>query len=332
MALKLSDKLGGKVSVVIPHVYGERQKRILAEEFAHESRIILDEKFGSILRSIFFDGGSYKQFLQQWLASVDAASSKAAAYLKKTYNIVCEISRSPLLDLGITPAFYNSWSRISDVLEQAKGEPAIDMDNGLLDTAAKKMRALESRYSAHFISVPGTFELKRGDIAIPLSASTPQQEDQAVERGIYVTVSGIPGVQSLEEIAQCVELKIYASDASSVHGAVHAHPGILSDPNIVAHVARAGWGAIGTSLATGTPIIVPAYKADEDPEIFFNIRRVEELGLGIQFKGQSREELWKIVEKLRPRIREYKESLVKRFGTLDGASLAVEAMIQMLKK
>jgi len=331
MALKLSDKLGGKVFVVIPHIYGEQQKRILTEEFGHDARVILDEEFGSILRSVFFEGDSYKQFLQQWLNTVDDASNKAMTHLKKTYDIVCEISRSPLLDLGITPAFYNSWSRISDVLERAIGEPAIALDHELLTTASKKMRALESHYSAHFISVPGTFEPNKNDIAIPLSTSTLISDDQVVERGVYVTVSGIPHVESLQTIADALNVKIYSSDSSKIRGSQHALPGILKHSQIVAHIARAGWGAIGKSIATGVPLIVQPYQKNEDPEIYFNIQRIEELGLGVQFSGQNSDELLKILEGLRPRIQEYKESLLRRFGTLDGASIAVESMLQYLK-
>ena len=143
MALKLSDKIGGKVSVIVPHVYGERQKRILEEEFGNDPRIVLDEEFGSILRSIFFDGASYADFLRQWLTSVDDVSAKAAALLNKKYDIVCEISRSPLLNLGITPAFYNSWTRTSVILERAMQEPAIVIDHALLSRAMEKFRTLE---------------------------------------------------------------------------------------------------------------------------------------------------------------------------------------------
>jgi len=331
MALKLSEKLGDNPSVVVPHVYGEKQRRILEENFGNDSRIVLDEEFGSILRSIFYEGNSYEDFLRQWAASVDEISKKASTYLHAQYDIVCEISRSPLLDLGITPALYNSWSRTSQILECAMQEEAITMDHTVHEEAAKKFRKLESRYDLHCISVPGTFEPNNDDIAIPLSASTPLSDDQTVDRGVYVTVSGIPHVESLQTVAEALDVNIYASDSSKIRGSRHALPGILRHPQIVAHIARAGWGAVGTSIATGVPLIVQPYEKNEDPEIYFNIQRIEELGLGVQFSGQNSDELLKILEGLRPRIQEYKESLLRRFGTLDGASIAVESMLQYLK-
>lgn len=332
MALKLSEKLGDKTSVVVPHVYGEKQRCILEESFGNDPRIILDEEFGSILRSIFYEGNSYEDFLRQWTGSVDDISQQAGVYLHKKYDIVCEISRSPLLDLGITPAFYNSWSRTSQILERAAQVESIGIDSTVLSEAAKKFRSLESRYNLHFISVPGTFEPNNDDIAIPLSVSTPPTDDQTVDRGVYVTVSGIPHVESLQTIAETLNVKIYASDSSKIRGSTHALPGILRSPRIVAHVARAGWGAIGTSIAAGVPLIVPPYDKDEDPEIFFNIQRIEELGIGVQFKGQSTAELLKAAEKIRPRIREYRESLLKKFGTLDGADIAAEGMKEFMKR
>lgn len=331
MALTLSDRLGGKISVVIPHVYGESQSRILREHFGEDRLIILDETFGAILRKVFFDGTAYSTFLRQWIETVDDVSREAREHLHATYDILCEISRSPLLDLGITPAFYNSWSRTSHILRQAVREPLITLDPRLLEQAAERMEKLEARYALHMISVPGTFEPEGNDVPIPLSTSTPETDEQAAQRGVYVTVSGIPDVGSLQSIADCLGLKIYASDSSKIREATHALPGILLHPEIVAHVARAGWGAIGTSLSTGIPLIVPAYQEYEDPEIFFNIRRIEELGLGIAFKNQTKEILLQEIEKLRPRIAEYKKKLIQRFGSMDGAEFAADKMKQYLE-
>src|SRR3989338_2207607 len=330
MALKLSDKLGENISVVVPHLYGEKQTRILRETFGEDPRIILDETFGIILRKIFFEGTSYAAFLEQWMGESDAISEEAQEYLHATYDILCEISRSPLLNLGISPAFYNSWFRTSVILERAATEPAIAIDKTLLQTAAEKFRALESRYQLHMISVPGTFDPGKDDTPIPLGVSLPVVDEQVVQHGVYVTVSGIPDVGPLQSIADRLGSKIYASDSAKIQRSVHALPGILAHQEIVAHIARAGWGAIGTSLATGTPLIVPAYQKDEDPEIFFNIRRIEELGLCVEFRNQTATELLAMMKILRPRIAEYREKLLEQFGTLDGAQMAANIIAEKL--
>lgn len=324
MALAWSDKLGGNISVVVPHVYGEKQARILREHFGEDQRLILDETFGAMLRKVFFDGTSYSAFLRQWMEQVDDVSKEAQEYLHSTYDIQCEIARAPLLDLGITPAFYNSWSRVSRIARRAIREPLINLDRTLLEQAAARMEALETRYALHMISVPGTFEPAMTDIPIPLRLATPEPSDDTVNRGIYVTVSGIPKVSSLLCIVDHLRMKTYTNDSSRIHGAVHASPGILWKPEIIAHIARAGWGSAGMSLASGTPLILPPYENDEDPEIFFNIRRIEELGLGIAFTGQTPNELLNAIEELRPRIVAYRQELLQRFGTMNGAQVATE--------
>lgn len=324
MALMLSDKLGGDIAVVVPHVYGARQRRILLEEFGNDRRILLDEKFGSILRSLFFDGNVYEEYLIQWMTSVDHVSQEASAYLHQSYDILCEISRSPLVRLGIEPAYYHAWSRTSDVLKRAIAEPNITINASVLSAAAKKFRELESPYHLHLISIPGTFDPREGDAVIPLAASLPLEGEQDPREGVYITVSGIPDVASLQTIADRTGLPLFASDTAKIHGATQAHPGMLQNGKIVAHIARAGWGAIGTSIMTGTPIIAPEYQAHEDPEIFFNLRRMEELGLGIVFRNQTSTELMQAIEALRPSIHALRRGLLKRFGGMDGADVGAE--------
>jgi UDP:flavonoid glycosyltransferase YjiC (YdhE family) len=124
--------------------------------------------------------------------------------------------------------------------------------------------------------------------------------------------------------------KIYANDVSKLRNAVQATPDVLAHPSIVAHVARAGWGSIWLSILTGKPLVVPPYEADEDPEIFFNIQRIEELGIGMVFAGQPPSELLAEVPRMRARMEELRKTLRKRFGTLDGIGYAARKIVEDL--
>lgn len=322
MALELRTKLGEEVSVVVPDLYGDKQRRILREEFG-DVPIIVDSTFGTILSTVCFDGTSFTVFLGRWLSGVDSASAAAKKHLEETYDIVCEISRAPLLELGITPAYYNSWSRLSELYKRA-AEEDVGIDPALLKKASKRMERIEAGYRMHLVNVPGTFDPGPDDIAIPLSAPLSLIEKDPGGSGVYVTTSGIPQTASLQHIAECFGVAIYANDPSRLPGAHKAHPSILASGKMTAHIARAGWGSIWTSILTETPIVTPAYVKDEDPEIFFNNARIQELGLGTVFADQSGEELMEEVQRLRPRITAYKQTLLKQFGTLEGSKVAAD--------
>ena len=321
IALATANALNGDWKIIVPLLYGEKQRRIMHEEFGDEPRFIWDEEFGQLHRSVFFSGEPYANFLAQWTENVESVSTQTNDYLADTYgdSIAMEISRAPLLNLSTKRKYFNSFSRTSDILQAALAVAEIAIGNMVLASATEKMRILEESYDAHFISIPGTFEPRPSDIAIPPSTK-PKSFSEDIEPGVYVTCSGIPNVTSLQEIADSFGLPIYTNDNEKISGATRLPPSALSSRQIVAHIARSGWGAVWSSLLTETPLITPTYDTDDDPEIFFNNRRITELGIGAVWKNQTSEE----VAAMRPVISAYKNTLTEQFGGMSGAELAAE--------
>ncbi len=330
IALEVRRLLGEDLMVVMPHIYGENQERIVREQFGADVPIVLDREFGEILRRVSFDGVSYTAFLEHWLATVDVASKTARDYLRATYDIVMEIGRAPFLDLDIHPAFATSWTRTSRILRRAAEEPAITIDRALIQRAVDRMEQLEGRKDRHFVTMPGTFDPGEEDIATPLTMRPPTCDREDLREGIYVTVSGIPGAASIRSMAERFPGELYASDASKLPGAIQAPPNVLAHPAITWHLARAGWGSIWLSLLAAKPLAVPPYEADEDPEIFFNIRRIQELGIGIVYMGQPLAELLAEAPRMRGRMAELRKILQERFGTLDGIGYAARKIVEDL--
>jgi len=320
IALAVTKLLNEEWKIVVPHVYGDRQARIMKEEFGDHPSITLDPTLGALLKTLFFDGTSYSAFLTHWLTHVDEVSTSMCNYIKSTYgNIYTEISRAPLAMLGAQHSYYNSFSRTSQILQRSIGNDAIAIEDTLLTQAAKKMKHLEDGYDEHFISIPGTFAPESNDIPIPPSANTKTWSDD-LELGVYVTVSGIPNVDSLTQITDALGVPVYTNDASKIPNGIELPPEILMSKKIVAHIARAGWGAAWSSLLSETPLITLPYTSTDDPEIYFNNIRIQEIGVGTVWNNQTLEDIYD----MQSSVSSYKTMLNEQFEGKNGATIAAE--------
>ena len=329
IALKVIDLLPEKHSILVPHLYGSIQGRIMLEEFGDREDIVLDATYGSLLRELFFEGDSYAEFLHHFLKKRKEVEENVKAHLKKQYGdaITMEVSRAPLIHTGTTPSFFNSFARTSDILRKSIDQEEIAIENDLLIDAADAMQDLESRYSLMMLSEPGTFEDTGNAETIPPSVTMKDYSGEEPEFGIYVTVSGIPNVAHLHSITSRFNCTIYSNAPDKVPGSIGAPPSILAHKNIFLHVARSGWGAVWSSLLTETPLLTPPYTSTDDPEIFFNNNRIEDLGIGMVDRGLSSDDLAKSAEILAPKIATYKKTLKEKYGTLDGASVAATLIV-----
>lgn len=316
IAMKVAAKLPETPVIVMPLLYGERQKAIFREEYP-DMHVVFDETLGKLIRHEGYV--KYEVFLERWLGNVDDISHRAANHIAEKYGSdVFQIARAPLLDLHID-GYCSLFARTSDILNQAMDESGIGMDRALLRKAADRMRTLEDHFRIRFITEPGTFaEIHPADIAIPLTTRAPFMKEHIDTPAIFISVSGL----GMPAHAVKTDMTIYSNHPESVPGSLKAPPDVLAHDNVVLHVARAGWGAVWNSLLTATPLVVAPYHHEDDPEIFFNIRRIEELGIGLQYRGESVEELLEKTKTMPARMKAYREELKKRFGTLDGAELA----------
>lgn len=327
VALEVQKHANPDATIVVPHIYGEKQKRIIDEEFGDTDTIILDEQLGNIYKDILYSGLPYANYLTQWLASVDQASLAANTYIAKTYtNPIMEIARAPQLELNLPNKFCSLFARQSDILQKAGAINGITIDEKLLQSCITRFLALEESYQARFITQPGSFAAQESnDTPIPPTISELTRTQEIEIPAIYITVSGIPELH----LAPNWSLPMYTNDPARIPGATFATPHILGSNNIVLHFARAGWGSIWRSLLSETPIVVPTWDPQDDPEIYFNIKRITELGIGIEYRGQSEQELLMQAETCKTAIRQYKASLMDQFGTIDGTAVMAQKIADM---
>jgi len=352
LALAFNDELerlgGQRIQFIVPWIYGDKQARIIREEFdkrlvPHPDELVLDPVLGEILSGIFYAHSGFSDYLKQWLENVDIASEKIKKHLSGSIkcrtlsnipirlhgeNIVVELSRSPRVVFGVDCAgYYTSFGYTSQICKKAEefGGERIDISRKLLTEASSAAAEVEKRYKIHAIAWPSTFSaqpdykpLYSSEVMVPPITDLPEINTDPIEPGVFVTVSGIPGFEKLYKEAETFGLKIYCNDPASVPGSVKALPKIIPNKNIKFQFARSGWGSVWLSMYCGTPLVVPDFNSQDDPEIFFNNKTIERLGIGVVFKGQKLADLLGQVETINNNCRMVCGQIKSRWGTLDG--------------
>ena len=358
---ELAQRGQARLGIIVPWVYGDKQKKVMLEEFAgHEKKypgeILLDKKLGAILKSIFYGDSTYEAALKKWVKTARVISAKAKKYLagnleletlageRKTAkggDIVVELARSPRLRFDTAPAYFTSFCYLGEVLEKALGEKrgAIAAKKELLKAGAQLADWAEDNYKIHCLSYPATFSAldfsfnndhrRRycDEIIVPPIGPVPKLNNEKIKFGIFVTITGIPGLERLYAEARALGIALYCNDVKSVKGSIRALPHLISNNNIIFQFARAGWSSIWLSMIVSTPLVVPAFDSKDDPEIYFNNQAVEALGIGIVYHGEPLKLLIEKAGAIRRKQAALKERIMKKWGTLDGTAYCAKLFV-----
>jgi hypothetical protein len=355
LALRINElaRTKGKetMGIIVPWVYGERQKQIMRDEYGAESEhIYLDRDLGEILKKVFYADQSYEEALAAWVNSYESASSDAHAHLSGDLtvetlggksmtipgqNIRLEVARAPRLSYNVAPAYGATFGHISEILKAtlANGVDKIAANRDLVTRAIPLAEKLEGTQKMIGLAHPGTFSYRPeriplpNEIRIPPTLPAPRLDQTPMAPGIYVTITGIPGLERLYSEAQQLGLTIYCNDPERLPGSIKATPDVIGNEAIKLHIARSGWGSVWNSQFAGKPVVVPPFDPHDDPEIYFNNLCVEKLGLGVVYKGEPLSELLQKAEALTPKIRHINSKILSEFGTFDGNSLLAEKII-----
>lgn len=305
-----------KLGIIVPLVYGEKQRKVMTEEFGStiKNEIIFDEKLGKILGSVFYSGAlSYEAYLKSWVENCRAVSEEARDYLKKAYGdgIVVELARSPRIRYDVAPAYFTSFAYLTEILSFSKDIRAIRADRGFLERGAVIADWVESVYRLHAIAYPGTFSYAQNyrssretEALVPPLAKLSKQRPGAIQKGILVTKTGIPGLDRIYSAAKDFGLKIYGNEAIAS----------IADKGILFHFARSGFGSVWLSMLANKLLLVPDFDAGDDPEIYFNNIAVEKLGIGVVYRGQLLEEILALAPKIKENSKKLCEEIRSRWS------------------
>ncbi|MBU3925750.1 hypothetical protein KJ763_01085 [Patescibacteria group bacterium] len=359
MALAVNDELEKRgmerMGIIIPLVYKERQKEIIKHNFRHylkkyPDELLLDEKLGEYLWSIFYNGDGFDKWLDNFLKKEKGVTERIKNYLNKGLsvenlsgkkfsinkkNIAIEINRCPLVSFDIKPSYFASFGYMSDILERSILEDGLDLDKNVLKNGIKYFEDLEKKQTVRFIAEPATFSyldnwISRHDSEIFTPPNTNQKlnlnflKNLFLKRGIYVTITGVYGLSRLFEEIQKTGLKIYTHKLGVIPSGKKALPDIIMHKNILLHFARIGWGSAWLSFMTETPLITFPYDFKDDPEVYFNNICIEKLGIGKVYKGESLEQLLAFGEEYKNKVKLIKQDLIKKYGTINGVEYTAQ--------
>ena len=344
-----------RFGIIVPWVYGEKQKRIMLEEFSELNKkfpgeIWLCAELGKILNTIFYGNNAYEQALKLWIDNFEKLSNEAKALLsgkielenlngeKKIIDgsdIEIELSRAGRIKYGIKTSYGVTFGNASEILKNTLdvSEKEIAVDRDLVKEAIKIAEEVESQYKFTCVAHPGTFSFLENrkpvgrEISIPPTIYPPKQNSDPIQEGIFITITGIPGLERLYNEAKALGLKLYSNDPSTVPGSERLLPNVIPNPKIKLQFARSGWGSVWFSQLSGTPFVCPEFDPLDDPEIYFNNKCIEKLGLGIIYHGQPLSDIIVEAEKLRTRIQKINKDLLAKFGTYNGNEYSAKIIV-----
>ncbi|MBI2056300.1 MAG: hypothetical protein HYT37_02880 [Candidatus Sungbacteria bacterium] len=379
LAIAINNEFDGrgkeKMGIIVPWVYGEKQKRIMLEEFeSYEEKnpglILLDPMLGATLQKVFYGEKSYEEALRIFVEQFDMLSKEEHEHLSRNFDvfdlqgnkhtvrsadIAFEINRAPRICYNIAPAYSVTFGYVSEILQSVLDVPqeTVALDRALVKQAIAIAEKIEASHVFHALAHPGTFSFKKDrmprfsdEILIPPTIAnilpnigkitegvypvknSVQTETSEISNGIYVTITGIPGLERLYEETRKLGLKLYSNDTKAIPGSEYLSPHYISNQNIKLQFARSGWGSVWLSQLSGTPFVAPNFDPKDDPEIYFNNKCIEKLGLGVIYRGQSLAEIIREAEKLKARIQNFNHKLLEQFGTLNGNEYAAKKIVE----
>jgi hypothetical protein len=348
LAKKVAELGGQELDIVVPYLYPGRQETILREDFGDDGNIFLDEELGKIMKPMMFRDQNFSGHLGDLLEHNETAQSQAQARINGRFSsvsltgqeqefsrddIVMEISAGSTIRFGIEPNFFAFCFYHSDIWRATLDAGGMGFDRDKLRKSSDMLQRIEEGYTNAFITEPNTFSgiefVAKSAVPVPpFKQRTPDSTE--LEPSIYLMLSGTGSViDDLLVQAEGLGLRVYYSPfvSSSVKNEKYvAMPtDVLGNDNVRAVFHRGGFGTSWKALANRRPQLLLPYQPNDDPEIAFDIATYEALGIGIEYTGQPG--AIKQALQLGPRIENFMEGIMNRFGTEDGLTYTAEKIV-----
>ncbi|MFX1256324.1 MAG: hypothetical protein ACFFAN_00545 [Promethearchaeota archaeon] len=359
----LKEKFNEEFSILSPLVYGNRQKRIINEEFGEilekqPDLILFDEYIGQQFKKILFDGRNYDIIMQELVSSYDNVEKKIQEYLTKQEllsknihgkpikvkgkDIILEVSRNPNVATNIKYSYYTSVGYFEKIILKSIENPNLKLNKNFLKNILPIAKKIESYQQLYFQPEPNCFSYEKDDnyfkdneIRCPPLFHPPKENKTEIIEGFYVLVSGIPFLKRIYHYTKKISYKIYTNQIlEDFKEAQRENPIIISNKNIKFIFARPAWNTIWLANLSKKPLIFLDYEQGDFPEIYFNIISVNKHKLGMKFKEDLRIE--NIIEQSKsniPEIVQFYEKIGRKYGTLDGIKFSCKLIAEdFLKK
>jgi len=329
------------VNICVPHYYGAKQQQILMAEIRSNTdiadRIFLSESLGSLFKPLLRHE-TYSSSFHQYGQNIILNFAQISSDLQRKYRDGIEaISLSGVkkkfhyfdfaLNTGlpvfspVQPVVYVFAGKMSEIYRRAPEED--DHTRSL----AKIWSQVESSFTHWFIPrLNSLWYLQYDNAGIietpPLESQSGLDETDSVPpNSILVVGSGThKGVSNLKELIASVSSKYHCitlAESSEKLGLPGFPPSVWGNPNVVAVLARSGFGTIWKALLNRKPIGVIKAISDGDPEVYHNAQVVNASGIGT-ILDDSLEPLLDALPQHLSRIQAQLTTDDERFKTMDG--------------
>jgi hypothetical protein len=326
----LEETTGEKPRIIIPHLYGNRQKRIMQEEGLLAENVALDEKLGDLYHPITFADNNIAKTLRDLIAKRDDTEKAIREHLQKEHGTISlEINAgaqitsgnqvpSVLAYPGVYSELYAATLANPELLAQLAEEPVEEN----LQKCYEMMLKLEEDLDLLFIPSYHTFSYLEDRKPLNKEVSTPplkrvpeRNTEDLPENTIYVMLSGTGSemdtlmnkAKAAQESGYHVIVPPWAPETKE--NFERRGPEVISHNHVRKVIARPGWGILWTCQNAETEIEHVPYSRGDEPEIYFNIKTLEAIPLMEGTKQQ-----------------------LQRFGTLDGIGYVVNEVIAQMEK
>ncbi len=368
IAKGVSDRLAhqglGRAKIVVPLLYGDRQKRILMEENPDATGLIhYDEEFGEILRDVTFQNGNFSQHLTQinkhydevqrmlkQRFSIDAENFSTRnlgsneIQIFSPRNVIATVDTASRVMVDAPQRYFAFPLLISELLKETRKaelgfsdadlaaliEKMLRVESGYSQVFIPKINPLSYRYSEDLLQQPTEVDGRDRVYTPAMKKDFQRSQGKINEPGIYVMFSGTGSIaettNKLIDAAAQGGLKVYTN--KEVEGSTPVSLDVLTDENILAVLGRAGWGTGWQVQNLALPWFVAPYETGDDPEIYFNNKTIEALKIGkiLTDSDMSPKRLREVISDFSVGMQGINQRIEDEFGTLNGIDFIADAI------
>jgi len=329
-------------AVLVPEL-NDRFIKLVNKEFPAQP-IILSKKLGSFYKADLNDISSYLKHLHKLLRDRFRLEKAIRNALKEGLSgktqqgkhvqiqanqIVFEIITGSRILATDAPNLFAFQGLLTSILSRACSKSKLfkGRDREVAMKVHDSMLSVESKYNWVFIPSTSPFlnnnhfdHLFRTPITTPPLRKLrqhPLKTFSIEDPSIFVMVSGTGRTSNIDDIAKSLDFPYVISELGDIRTFRRKiDPEEIFGPSVVAVLTRGGAGTHWLCQHARKPQIFLPFQHDDDPEIFFNLQRFVELGVGIIFDNTPLS--WEKVNSCSKSICDLNSEAINRFQTLDG--------------
>jgi len=314
IAVEIKKLYSENIKIIVPHIYGDRQKNILREELGIEDNfsledfgVILDKDLGDFYSSILFKDNNFSLYLQDLKDNLKDVQKNVSDFLFNKYgDIFLELNTGSKFSLSSDNTFkaYAFPILFSELLKNVlQEEDNLGFDNNLLSVVCDLSSDLEKNLDVIYIPFANTFSFKeelrdRSEKEVytpPLKSAEEKNIIISDKKSVFTMFSGTGSeIETMIKITKDyldrghdVFIPTWAKDRVDSISKNHFKNIFLGVPQDIfktrkleAIIGRAGWGTMWLSQVYGIDFIPIEYSYNDDPEIYYNIKTLKKIDIG----------------------------------------------------